>query len=35
MYLIQVVRYQAFGHYHTHFDSGLELNIPCCHQTLR
>ena len=32
MYLIQVVRYQAFGHYHAHFDSGLELNIPCCHQ---
>ncbi|CAH3176946.1 unnamed protein product [Porites lobata] len=29
---MQVVRYQAFGHYHAHFDSGLELNTPCCHQ---
>ncbi|XP_078355780.1 transmembrane prolyl 4-hydroxylase-like [Oculina patagonica] len=29
---MQVVRYQTFGHYHAHYDSGLDPNVPCCHQ---
>lgn len=29
---MQVVRYQTFGHYHAHYDSGLEPDVPCCHQ---
>ncbi|KAJ7360407.1 prolyl 4-hydroxylase [Desmophyllum pertusum] len=29
---MQVVRYQTFGHYHGHYDSSLDPDIPCCHQ---
>lgn len=29
---MQVVRYQVSGHYHAHFDSGVDQSIPCCHQ---
>ncbi|XP_029188184.2 transmembrane prolyl 4-hydroxylase-like [Acropora millepora] len=29
---MQVVRYQTSGHYHTHYDSGVDESLPCCHQ---
>lgn len=31
---MQVVRYQASGHYHAHFDSGMDPSVPCCHQNV-
>ncbi|XP_078364987.1 transmembrane prolyl 4-hydroxylase-like isoform X2 [Oculina patagonica] len=30
---MQVVHYEKYGHYHAHFDTGIEhTSIPCCHQ---
>ncbi|RMX59582.1 hypothetical protein pdam_00003641 [Pocillopora damicornis] len=31
---MQVVRYQTSGHYHAHFDSGMDPSVPCCHQNV-